>query len=446
MRNPRTLFWLIIVLTIVAVFINLPVVNNIKIGNYKLNFDPNVVLQKLNITQPMTFRRGLDLEGGTSLVLKADMNSIPQDQRTNALDSARVVIENRVNLFGVSEPVVQTMILGNNDYRISVDLPGLTDVNQVRSLIGTTAQLSFWEEISSASARLLPVNQVIYAYGTYYKKTNLTGADIQSTSVTFDSQSGQPQVQLTFTSGGGKKFGDITSRLVGKRLAIVLDNQLLGYPPTVQEPILNGSGVINGNFTVDQANQLSTELNAGALPVPLSVLSTSVIQPTLGTTSLEKSLFAGVLGFLIIVFFMMMLYGRLGFIASLALCLYTLFVLAIFKLSSVTPYGITLTLSGIAGFILSIGMAVDANILIFERMKEELRSGKSRETSIELGFSRAWTSIRDSNVSTLITCFVLYEFGTGMVKGFALVLALGVLVSMFSAVVITRTFLRQIFK
>ena len=182
------------------------------------------------------------------------------------------------------------------------------------------------------------------------------------------------------------------------------------------------------------------------MPVPLTVLSSSIIEPTLGTSSLEKSLVAGALGFVIIVLFMIILYGRLGVIASLALVLYTLFVLAIFKLSSVTPYGITLTLSGIAGFILSIGMAVDANILIFERMKEELRSGKSKETSIELGFSRAWTSIRDSNVSTLITSFVLYEFGTGLVRGFALVLALGVIVSMFSAVVVTRTFLRAIYK
>jgi preprotein translocase subunit SecD len=443
--KPRSLFWLIIALTVVAVFINLPTLSNIKFAGRTLSFDPNIVFKKLNIDKTLTFRRGLDLEGGTSLVLKADMTGIQSAQRSTALGSARVVIENRVNYFGVSEPVVQTVIAGNNDYRISVELPGLTDVNQVRSLIGTTAQLTFWEEVSSQSARLLPVGQVVNAGGTYFKKTNLSGADISSTAVSFDSSTGKPQVQLNFTSAGTKKFGEITQRTVSKRLAIILDNQII-EAPTVNQAILTGDAVISGGFTIDTANQLSTQLNAGALPVPLTVLSSNSIEPTLGTSSLEKSLFAGVLGFIIIVVFMIVLYGRLGFIASLALCLYTLFVLAIFKLSSITPYGITLTLSGIAGFILSIGMAVDANILIFERMKEELRLGKSREASIELGFNRAWTSIRDSNVSTLITCFVLYEFGTGMVKGFALVLSLGVLISMFSAVVVTRTFLRQIYK
>ena len=445
-KSPRNLFWLIIALTVFAVFINLPTLNNIKVGNKTYNFDPNVVLKTLKINKDLTFRKGLDLEGGTSLVLKADMKNIASSQRSAALDSAKVVIGNRVNLFGVSEPVVQTSIVGDKDYRIIVELPGLTDVNQVKSLIGTTAQLSFWEETSSKSAQLLPANQVILFQGVYYKKTNLTGADIQSTSVSFDSQSGKPQVQLSFTTEGGKKFGEITTRLVGKRLAMMLDNQLLGYPPTVSQAILTGSGVINGNFTIDEANQLSTQLNAGALPVPLTILSSSIIEPTLGAQSLEKSLFAGILGFIIIVFFMTILYGRLGVIASMALVLYTLFVLGIFKLSSITPYGITLTLSGIAGFILSIGMAVDANILIFERMKEELRAGKPVVTAIELGFSRAWTSIRDSNISTLITSLVLYMFGTGIVKGFALVLAIGVLVSMFSAVVVTRTFLRLVYK
>lgn len=445
MKRPRSLFWLIIVLTIVAVFINLPAVNNVKIAGKNFSFDPNIVFKKLNINKTLTFRRGLDLEGGTSLVLKADMSKIASSQRSAALDGARVVIENRVNLFGVSEPQVQTVVIGDKDYRVNVELPGLTDVNQVRQLIGTTAQLEFWEEISSKAAALLPPNQVAVASGTYFKKTNLSGADLDSTSVSFDSNTGQPQVSLKFTSKGAKKFGEITQRLVGKRLAIILDNQLI-EAPNVNQAILTGDAVITGGFTTDTANQLSTELNGGSLPVPLSVLSSSVIAPTLGTSSLEKSLFAGVLGFLIIVFFMITLYGRLGAIASVALVLYTLFVLAIFKLSSITPYGITLTLSGIAGFILSIGMAVDANILIFERMKEELRQGKTRDMAIELGFSRAWTSIRDSNVSTLITSFVLYEFGTGLVRGFALVLALGVLVSMFSAVVITRTFLRAVYK
>jgi len=445
-KNPRYLLWLIIGLTILAVFINLPKFSNLHFANKTFNFDPNAIFSALKINKTLNFREGLDLKGGTSLVLRADMKNIPASERDSALTSAQTVIENRVNLFGVSEPLVQTVVT-NNDYRMNVEIPGITDVNQVRSLIGTTAQLTFWEQIASSSAKLGSPDYVILNTPQgqlYLKKTNLTGSDLKQTSIGFD-QKGLPEVQLVFTSTGTKKFADLTQRLVGKTLAIALDNQFI-ETPTVQSVIPDGNGVINGSFTTDSANQLSTELNAGALPVPLSVLSSSVIQPTLGSSSLTKSLFAGGLGFIIIIIFMTVLYGRLGVIASVALTLYTLFVLGIFKLSSLTPYGITLTLSGIAGFILSIGMAVDANILIFERMKEELRQGKPKETAIELGFSRAWTSIRDSNISTLITSAVLYEFGTGMVKGFALVLAIGVLVSMFSAIVVTRTFLRLVYK
>jgi len=448
-KNPRYLFWFIIILTILAVFINLPKFSNIHFANKTFNFDPNSFFSALKINKILTFREGLDLKGGTSLVLRANMKNISSDQKSTALNSARTVIENRVNLFGVSEPLVQTSVVNNNDYRIIVEIPGVTDVNQVRSLIGTTAQLNFWEEVASSAAKINSPDYIainIPQKGVMYlKKTNLSGSDIKQTSVGFSQNTGKPEVALVFTSEGGKKFAEITQRTVGKTLAIALDNQFISTP-TVNQVIEGGNAVIEGNFTSDEANRLSTELNAGALPVPLSILSSSVIEPTLGSSSLVKSLFAGALGFIIIIIFMTVLYGRLGVIASVALTLYTLFVLGIFKLSSVTPYGITLTLSGIAGFILSIGMAVDANILIFERMKEELRQGKPRETAIELGFSRAWTSIRDSNISTLITSFVLYEFGTGMVKGFALVLAIGVLVSMFSAIVVTRTFLRLVYK
>lgn len=443
-KSPRYLFWLIIGLTILAVFINLPKVSNIHFGGKTFSFDPNSIFTVLKINKALTFREGLDLKGGTSLVLRANMSNISSAQRTAALNSAKTIIENRVNLFGVSEPLVQTSVANNNDYRIVVEIPGLTDVNQIRNLIGTTAQLNFWEEIASSSAKLGSPD-IINISGTNFKKTNLTGSDIQQTSVTFSQNNGKPEVSLVFTSIGAKKFADITQRIVGKRLAIALDNQII-EAPTVNQAIVGGNAVIEGGFTTATATQLSTELNAGALPVPLSVLSSSIIEPTLGSSSLTKSLFAGFLGFIIIVIFMTILYGRLGVIASVALTLYTLFVLGLFKLSSITPYGITLTLSGIAGFILSIGMAVDANILIFERMKEELRQGKPKATAIELGFSRAWTSIRDSNISTLITSSVLYGFGTGMVKGFALVLAIGVLVSMFSAIVVTRTFLRLVYK
>lgn len=444
MKNPRSAFLLIVVLTAVAVFINLP--NTISIGSFKkdIKVNPNLLVQKLNLGKEITYREGLDLKGGVSLTFKASVEDVPASERDQALESARTVIERRVNLFGVSEPLIQTAKV-NNDSRIIVELPGVTNVNEAVNLIGQTAKLSFWEKTATISGQLpndYPINAQIVGS---VSKTNLTGGDLSAASVVFDPQTGKPQVQLKFNSAGVKKFGEITKRNVGKPLAIALDNVII-EAPTVNEAILTGDAVISGSFTQEQAKALSTQLNAGALPVKLTVLEQHVIGPTLGIESLRKSLIAGVIGFITIVFFMVALYRRMGIVASVALLLYTIFNLAVYKLSSLTPYGITLTLAGIAGLILSIGMAVDANILIFERVKEEQRLGKSRSTSIELGFTHAWTSIRDSNVSTLITCIILYSFGTGIIRGFALVLAIGVLISMFSAITVTRTFLRLIYK
>ncbi|MBI2614033.1 MAG: protein translocase subunit SecD [Candidatus Levybacteria bacterium] len=428
-KSPRLLLWFIILLTIAGAVINLP-----SKGPF-------------SFTKSLSFKEGLDLAGGTSLTFKADMSDVNKAQESKALDGVKNVIERRINLFGVSEPVVQTSI-SKNDYRIIVELPGV-DINQAKSIIGTTAELSFWEQAASDSAKIASSSAypqgVIEILGSDAIKTNLSGRDLKDTSVGFDPNSGKPQVQLQFTSEGTKKFAAITQRNVNKIVAIVLDNQVI-EAPRVNQAILTGDAVISGSFTSESANALSTSLNAGALPVPLIPLQQHGVDATLGSESLLKSLFAGALGILIIIIFMTVLYGRLGIVASIALVLYTLFVLSIFKLSSIAPYGITLTLSGIAGFILSVGMAVDANILIFERMKEERRLGRSWKESLELGFSRAWTSIRDSNISSLITSFVLYQFGTGTVKGFALVLAIGVLVSMFSAIIVTRTFLRLIYR
>lgn len=455
--SPRVLFWIIIALTVIAVVINLPKTINLSLEsptipliNKKISvdrqipgFNPDFFLGHFHVKRSIEFKRGLDLEGGTSIVLKADMKDITLDQRKNALESAKDIIEKRVNFLGVSEPVVQTSTVGN-DYRVIVELPGVTNVDEAVSLIGTTAQLTFWEDAGTESAKMATPSagfpSGINILFQNPKKTNLSGRDLTNTAMTFDNNTGKPQVQLNFTSEGEKKFAEITKRNVSKVVAIALDNQII-EAPRVQEPILNGSAVISGSFTSEQAKSLSIQLNAGALPVPLIVLSQKAIGPTLGLESLEKSLFAGIIGFVVIVIFMTVLYGRFGVLASLALILYTLFVLAIFKFIPVV-----LTLAGIAGFILSIGMAVDANILIFERMKEEKKLGRAIDSAIELGFSRAWSSIRDSNISSLITCFILYAFGTGSVRGFALTLAIGVLVSMFSAIVITRTFLRLIYR
>ncbi|MBF8250311.1 MAG: Protein translocase subunit SecD [Candidatus Levybacteria bacterium] len=439
-KSPRALLWFIILLTILSVAINLP--------------SKGI----LSFTKSLSFKEGLDLAGGTSLTLKADMENLDQSQRSKALEAVKTVIDQRTNYFGVSEPIVQTAI-GGNDYRVIVELPGV-NIDQAKSIIGTTAQLSFWESTATSSSvsvktqadiQLLVATQsayppsVVSILGTYPNKTDLGGADLKETSVGFDQNSGKPEVQLKFTSAGAKKFADITSRNVGKIVAIALDDQVI-EAPRVNQPILTGDAVITGGFTTQTANAVSRSLNAGALPVPLVYLQQHGVEATLGRESLLKSLFAGALGILIIIIFMTVLYGKLGIIASVALIIYSLLVASILKISSITPYAITLTLSGIAGFILSIGMAVDANILIFERMKEERRLGRSWHESLELGFTRAWTSIRDSNISSLITCAVLYQFGTGSVKGFALTLAIGVLVSMFSAIVVTRTFLRTIYK
>jgi preprotein translocase subunit SecD len=445
-KNPRFLLWFIIALTIISIFVNIPNLNNLSLGKYKLKL-PN-----------FEFKKGLDLAGGTSLTLQADMKNIDKAQKSKALEAVKTVIDQRTNYFGVSEPIVQTAISGN-DYRVIVELPGVS-VDQAKNIIGTTAQLSFWEQTASSSAVLIktqsdyvniiatqsayPVS-VIQVLGTYPHKTDLSGSDLQDTGVVFDTKSGKPQVQLKFTTKGAKKFADITTRNVNKIVAIALDNQVI-EAPRVNQPISGGNAVIEGGFTTQTANELSRSLNAGALPVPLTYLQQHGVAATLGNDSLLKSLFAGGLGIMIIIIFMTVLYGKLGIVAGIALVLYTLFVSAILKVSSITPYAITLTLSGIAGFILSIGMAVDANILIFERMKEERRAGRSWHEALELGFARAWTSIRDSNISSLITCFVLYQFGTGSVRGFAMTLAIGVLVSMFSAIVVTRTFLRAIYK
>jgi preprotein translocase subunit SecD len=455
-NHPRFLFWVIIVFFAFALVLDLPKTKPIHIEtpklpgiNKKISFNLPIYgstvdfyINNQHVLWEFPFKKGLDLAGGTSVTLRAEMQKIPKDQKQDALNGVKSVLDKRVNLLGVSEPTIQTAQVGN-DYRLIVDLPGI-NVTQAVSLIGTTAQLTFWEEGASGSAGLrnpatLPIG-VPQILGVDAKETNLTGKDLKSATVVFDQNTGKPQVQLVFTNSGTSKFADITKRNVGKPVVIVLDNQVISFP-TVNEPILTGNAVIQGQFTTDDAKNLTIELQGGSLPVPLTILAQDSIGATLGQSSLTKSLLAGALGFLIIAVFMIVLYGTKGMMASGALLVYTALVLGIFKLIPVT-----LTLAGIAGFILSIGMAVDANILIFERMKEELRAGKDYRQAIELGFSRAWSSIRDSNISTLITSVILFKFGTGIVRGFALTLAIGVIVSMFSAITITRTFLRVFHK
>jgi protein-export membrane protein SecD len=274
-------------------------------------------------------------------------------------------------------------------------------------------------------------------------ETGLSGKNLKTANVQFMSQSGKPEVGIEFDSEGAKMFADLTKANVGKQIAIFLDGQVISAP-TVQTEITDGKAVITGNFTLDEAKKLAQRLNEGALPMPITLIGQQSVEASLGMLSLEQSLKAGLIGIILVMIFMIIYYRFLGLVASGALIIYSSLMVAIFKLSSVTPWSITLTLAGIAGFILSVGMAVDANILIFERTKEEIRKGRSIRSAIDEGFHRAWPSIRDSNISSIITSLILIWFGTGFVKGFAITLLLGVLVSMFTAIVLTRTILKAI--
>lgn len=441
----KILFWIILVLTTLSIFIILPkeipisfdspripfINKKISIHKKLIGFDSRILLSRFGIKKNIEFRKGLDLQGGTSITLKASMKDIPQSQRQAALDSVKRIVEKRVNFSGLVEPVIQTARV-NDEYRIIVEIPGITDVSQAVSLVGRTAKLEFRELTPQAT-------QSAYLLYEDTKALDLSGADLKDAQVSFDQTTSNPVVLFTVQPHAQEKFYKATQKLIQKPMAICLDQQCFSAP--VVQQAIRDSGQISGQFTIEQAKELADQLNAGALPVSLSVLEQRTIGATLGEESLKKSLFAGVLGFVLIVIFMCVLYGRLGGIASFALVLYTIFTLAIFKLIPVT-----LTLAGIAGFILSIGMAVDANILIFERMREEIRRGKPLQVAMELGFIRAWTSIRDSNISSIITSLILFYFGTGTVRGFAITLLIGVLVSMFSAITVTRTFLRLLYR
>lgn len=431
--GPRKLIWVIILLTVIAVFVDLP--KPLPFGFQRPDVD--IRFGGFRVFRDFEPRLGLDLQGGAHLVFEADTSNVADSDKDSALESAKTVIERRINLFGATEPVIQTARVGESR-RIIVEIPGVSDANSAINLIGQTAQLSFWELGASPSANLKIATSS--AFGPFSKKTELIGKDLKRAQATFSQETGEPQVTVDFTSEGGRKFAEITSRNVGRQVAIVLDDQIISAP-TVQEAITQGTAVISGGFTIDEAKGLSIQLNAGALPVPIKIIQQRNVGATLGAESIQKSLVAGGIGISIVILFMIAYYGLPGVLASLALIMYALVTFAIFKFIP-----ITLTLAGIAGFILSIGMAVDANILIFERMKEEIRWGKKRIPAIEAGFARAWTSIRDSNISSLITSGILYYFGTGLVRGFALTLGIGILMSMFSAIVVTRTFLRLIYR
>ena len=440
-------FFLILILVALSIWVNTPAHPGIDIGGFQRSMD--LVL-------------GLDLQGGMQVILEAKENAnnpVTEDQ----INTAIKILENRSNGLGVSEVAFQRA--GQN--RVVGEFPGLTNTDEVLAVLKETGQLEFVdmgttplsdgtviitdldnpqpaatatpEATATADTAATPTIDELKAKVWH---TLMTGDQISNVSVTRLSTSNKIVVNFELKDEGAKIFKDYTENNIGKYLAIVLDKKIISAP-VINSAIPEGKGYIEGKFTQETANALAVQLRYGSLPVAFDVVNSSVVGPTLGQDSIRKSVIAGLIGMIVIMLFMIIYYRLPGFVASLALATYTLLSLALFRFIPVT-----LTMPGIAGFVLSIGMAVDANILIFERMKEELRAGRTLTNAIDLGWRRAWLSIRDSNISTLITCAILFwfgsNFGASIVKGFAFTLALGVIVSLFTAVVVTRTFLHVV--
>lgn len=398
MKNKKIMFWAIVGIVIVCAVV--------------------IVLKPTKL--------GLDLVGGSRLVLEAQTTDTIAKITPEMMDSLRFAIENRVNKLGVAETVVQQV----GDKRLLIEIPNISDLSKAKEFLGETAELDFKKEGA-------PIN----GQPTWIS-TGLSGKDLSRAILSTNSQNGEWVVDLEFNDKGTRKFADLTTKLVGKPMAIFFNGELQSAP-VIREPILGGNAQISGGengFQYEEAKKMVDLLNAGALPVPAKIIEENTVGPTLGADSIQKSKVAGIIGLGLVMLFMIAFYRLPGVIADIALVCYSIILFALFK-----AIPVTLTLAGIAGFILSIGMAVDANILIFERTKEELRAGRTLFTAINAGFDRAFTSIFDSNMSTIITCVILYMLGTSVVKGFALTLALGVMVSMFSAITITKNFMHLIF-
>jgi preprotein translocase subunit SecD len=397
---------------------------------------------KKHIYLDYQLKKGLDIQGGMQVVLQTDMSQIPAEDREAAIEASRNVIARRVDLYGISEPSITTSKL-NEEYRLIVELPGVNDAQEALQLVGTTAELDFKLEKSLSDEEAAAASTSAAAFLQSFQATGLTGKQLKRAQMQFDPQTGKPVIALEFNDEGRELFADITKNNVGKPLVIFLDETPVTWP-TISTPILDGRAIISGEFSVDDAKSLAIQLNSGALPVPIRVLEQQNIEASLGEESVQQSVQAGMLGLLFVMVFMILLYGWLGFVADLSLLMYAILTIALYKV-----FGVVLTLPGIAGLILTIGMAVDANILIFERMKEELRAGHSYRQAMELGFGRAWDSIKDANVASIITALVLinplnFSFlnTSGLVRGFGITFLLGTLLSLFTGVFVSRLLLR----
>lgn len=481
-------WWLFAVVAVFVILVGLVAGGNVYNGWARALAEKtnNVIL--LPTVKEIPFTLGLDLQGGAHLVYQAEVGSIPEADRDEAIEAARDVIERRVNSFGLSEPVVQVNKGLNGEYRIIVELAGVKDVEEAIRQIGETPILEFKEQDDAATetptytATTTEDGSVALDLNTGWKNTELTGKNLKRASVQFNPNDGSPEVSLEFDSEGSKMFEDITGRNVGKPVAIFLD----GYPisvPTVNEKITGGQASISGRFNVEEAKMLVTRLNSGALPVPVTLISQKTVEASLGNQSVSSSLIAGLVGLLLVSIFMIAYYRLPGLLAVLSLALYGVTILAIFKalpfwlsllvvaiivglifymfhdakiltgmlvmlfivlgllLIFYAQESITLSLAGIAGFILSIGMAVDAHILIFSRSWEEIKAGKPVRNAFDEGLRRAWPSIRDGHISTIFTCLILMFFGTSTIQGFGTTLFIGVVISIFSSMVVTHILL-----
>ena len=444
-KKIKRIFWTILAITVLCLIINFPPSIPLKINFGPIKWEHTLYkpdfsfkIGNIQFRKDLNLKYGLDLAGGASLIFEVNINDIKKESLASALESLKSNIERRVNLFGLSESNVQLSTIGNT-HRLIVDLPGISDVSEAIKLIGKTAQLSFrgedikiTEATSSASfAEAFPFN------------TGINGSHLVNASVQMNPNTSQPEVSLEFNDQGAKLFEKATTEYLNKRIAIFLDEYPVTYP-TVQSVIPDGRAVINGNFDIKSAKALAAQLNAGALPLPINLIQQTTVGATLGKDAIEKGVFAGMVGLIIVFVFMIGNYGFLGFIADIGLIIYGLITLSLYRLIPVT-----LTFPGIVGFILSVGMAVDSNILIFERMREELRSGKPWNIAMELAFGRAWDSIKDANTCTIITGIILlnpfnWNFlnTSGMVRGFAITLILGIAVGIFTGVFVTRNLLR----
>lgn len=370
------------------------------------------------------WRFGLDVAGGSYLEYEVDVSAVGTSDAESVLTGLRSVIERRVDLFGVSEPHVYTRTVGDSK-RLVVELAGVKDIDAAIAEIGETPLLDFREVSMDEDGNYI------------YTPTGLSGRHIKGASVSFNQYTSAPVISFELTDEGGKLFEALTGRNIGKPIAVFLDDELVEQP-TVKEKISGGRAQISGNFTIEDAREMVARFNAGALPAPITLVNRETVSPTLGETSFRKVLMAGAAGFILVIAYMVVYYRKLGIFAAAALAVYVLLSLAVFKLIPVT-----LSVSSIAGLVLSLGMAVDANVLVFERIREELKENATHKEAVENGFKRAWSSIRDANLTTMISSAILFYITTSFVRGFALALLIGVAMSMLTAVVFTRTMLRM---